>query len=31
MRRTKDNVKNLGQKVKELFPEYDVPEPYAMK
>ena len=26
-----DNVKNLGQKVKELFPEYDVPESYTMK
>ena len=26
-----DNVKNLGQKVKELFPEYEVPESYAMR
>lgn len=26
-----DNVKNLGLKVKELFPEYEAPEPYAMK
>ena len=26
-----DNVKNLGLKVKELFPEYEVPEPYAMR
>lgn len=25
------NVDNLGQKVKELFPEYQVPEPYGMK
>ena len=31
MRRTKDNVKNLGLKVKELFPEYEVPEPYSMR
>lgn len=26
-----DNAKNLGRKVKELFPEYEVPEPYAMR
>ena len=26
-----DNVKNLGLKVKELFPEYEVPESYAMR
>jgi len=26
-----DNVKNLGLKVKELFPEYEVPEPYSMR
>ena len=26
-----DNVKNLGLKVKALFPEYEVPESYAMK
>ena len=31
MRRAKDNVKNLGLKVKELFPEYEVPESYAMR
>ena len=27
----KENVKNLGLKVKELFPEYEVPESYAMR
>ena len=26
-----DNVKNLGLKVKALFPEYEVPEPYSMR
>ena len=26
-----DNAKNLGLKVKELFPEYEVPEPYSMR
>ncbi len=26
-----DNVKNLGLKVKALFPEYEVPESYAMR
>ena len=26
-----DNAKNLGRKVKELFPEYEVPEPYTMR